>query len=160
MPRNEFEARPEQKHRLLEELGYSAASEPLVRDTAFALARLHPAWQPRQRIASLARFVAGLPYFREPLEDFPRAVEVLRRGGDCDDHTMLMVALAWAIKLPARVLPQAVDELGGAGHYVSIVGEPEAEHPHGTLGTKWWRVETILPDSKVQGMSPWPPMKP
>lgn len=156
MPQNEFEARPEQKHRLLEELGYAAASEPLVRDTAFALAQPWPAWQPERRIAALARFVASLPYYREPLEDFPRAAEVLRRGGDCDDHTMLMVALAWALKLPARVLPQHVDGGGSAGHYVAIVGSPEAESPHGDKSTRWARVETILPGSRHEGVTPWP----
>lgn len=155
-PVNEFEARGEQKHRLLEELGYAAASEQLVRDTAMAACARIPAWQPRERIRALARFVASLPYYREPLEDFPRAAEVLRRGGDCDDQAMLLVALAWAIKLPARVLPQHVDENGAAGHYVAVLGYPEAESPEGTASTRWLRCETILPDSRTQGVTPWP----
>lgn len=80
--RHEFRVLTAQaKTRLLTELGLSAAEEPLLRETAFALVRGIPPSEHRERLRRIQRFVASLPYYREPIEDFPSVTEVLRRGG-------------------------------------------------------------------------------
>lgn len=151
--RHEFRVLTAQaKTRLLTELGLSAAEEPLLRETAFALVRGIPPSEHRERLRRIQRFVASLPYYREPIEDFPSVTEVLRRGGDCDDQALLSVALCWALRYPARAWPARILPDGGwAGHYQIRAGYPEAQSAEGDPGTAWLTWETTLPDSRQSG---------
>lgn len=150
--RHEFRvSTPAQKSALLTELGLAAAEDPLVRETAFALVRGLAPWQHTERLRRIHRFVASLPYYREPVEDFPGVAEVLRRGGDCDDQALLSVALCWALRYPARAWPARVSSDGWPGHYQLRAGIPESEDPDGDSRTDWMTWETTLPSSRTDG---------
>lgn len=152
MGRHEFVVRsPREKSALLTELGLAAAEEPIVRETIFALFRGLSSWQHLERLRRIQRFVAGLPYVREPIEDFPAVAEVLRRGGDCDDQALLGVALCWAARYPAMAWPARPGPEGWAGHYQVRCGWPEAEEPEGDQSTTWLVWETTLPSSRALG---------
>lgn len=143
---------PKAKAELLTELGLAAADEPLVRDTAMALVRGLERWQHVDRLHRIQRFVAALPYYREPTEDFGTAAEILRRGGDCDDQALISVALCWALRYPAMAWPLLGDGDGWPGHFQTHAGYPEAESPEGADRTTWlppW--ETTLSSSRNDG---------
>lgn len=142
---------PRQKSELLTELGLAGAAEPIARETMFALMRGLAPWEHVERLRRVQRFVASLPYFREPVEDFPSVTEILRRGGDCDDQALLAVALCWAARYPARAWPARIGSEGWAGHYQLRAGYPEAEAPEGDDRTEWLTWETTLPSSRALG---------
>jgi hypothetical protein len=72
----------------------------IVAEARRALAGAGPA---RQRADRLVRHVHAL-LRKKPTVSLPSALEVLRTGvGDCNEHTALLVALARAAGLPARV---------------------------------------------------------
>lgn len=133
----------ESKTRLIWELGLDGASHPLVRATATGLVRGAPRFDHIERVTRLHRFVRdSVPYHREPIEMLHPAAFVLMNGGDCDDHAILMVALAWAVKYPAIV--EAINP-ENPSHYTMRVGTPPAETPFGDARTRWWSVETTVP---------------
>ncbi|MET0553516.1 MAG: transglutaminase domain-containing protein [Vicinamibacteria bacterium] len=68
---------------------------------------------PRQRAERLVRHVNEL-LEKKPTVSLPSALEVLRtRVGDCNEHTVLFVALARASGLPARIAVGLVYQRGG-----------------------------------------------
>lgn len=142
---------PTAKTRMLERMAYDGAREPLVRQTAMLLARRWKSWQHEERLRSLCRFVSSIPYIREEIERFQAPSVTLTQGGDCDDHTITLLALAWSLRYPGRarmVYPQAE---GWPGHYQPILGYPEASEPQGDERTMWIPCETILPASRAHG---------
>jgi transglutaminase-like putative cysteine protease len=89
---------------------------------------------PRERAQLLLRHVYGL-IDKRPTVSLPSAAEVLRtRVGDCNEHTVLYVALARAAGVPARVAVGLV-YLAGAFHYHAWA-EVYLEGPRGR--GVWW----------------------
>jgi transglutaminase-like putative cysteine protease len=71
---------------------------------------------PRQRAERLVRYIHALVE-KKPTVSLPSALEVLRtRIGDCNEHTVLYVAMARALGLPARIAVGLV-YLRGAFYY-------------------------------------------
>lgn len=132
------------KTELIRQYALLGSTEPLVRQTAVSLVNTAPRFGHVERVSRLHRFVRdSVPYHREPVEMIHRATHVLTHGGDCDDHVLLLCALAWALRYPFIVDPVG-DPLGPA-HYSTRLGVPTAEEPHGDPGTEWFQVETTLP---------------
>lgn len=86
------------------------------------------------RAEALQRWVQDhIGFVDEPIEAYPSALAVLVDGaGDCDDHAILMVALAHAIGLPTSA--EAFFWPSGDGHAAMIVG----------CGGSWLWCETTI----------------
>ena len=84
------------------------APEPLIESDdpeirAEAAKAVRTATSPRDRAEALTRYVNGL-LEKKPTISIPSAREVLRtRVGDCNEHTVLYVAMARALGIPARI---------------------------------------------------------
>lgn len=124
--------------------------EPLIRDTAVALMRGLPLErgatpeQHRERVQRLHAFVRdSVPYHGEAVEIIQAATMTLRDGGDCDDHSVLLCALAWALRYPFAIIPTG-DPLDPY-HYTTALGYPPADTPSGTAETHWLTAETTIP---------------
>lgn len=131
------------KTQLLWEMAVDGATHPLVRDVATSIVRTAPRFDHVERVKRLHRFVRdSVPYHREPIEMLHPAAFVLMNGGDCDDHAILMGALAWAVKYPFIV--EALNP-ENPSHYTMRVGTPPAETPYGNAKTEWWPAETTVP---------------
>ncbi len=82
--------------------------EPLIESdapeiVAEALKAIGDASEARAKAERLTRYVAAL-LEKKPTVSLPSALEVLRtRVGDCNEHTVLFVAMARAAGLPARI---------------------------------------------------------
>jgi hypothetical protein len=130
------------KTRMLYQLALRGALDPLIRDTATRLASSTSS--DLERLRRIHRFVRdGVPYFREPIEMFAPPAFTLRHGGDCDDHTSLIGALAWALRYPF-----AVEDVGNPRdpeHYTARIGYPAHDSPAGDARTRWIPIETTLP---------------
>lgn len=133
------------KTKLIRELAIaSAQNEPMVRELAAALVRSVPRYQHVERLRRLHRFVVtSVDYHREPIEMLHPASITLREGGDCDDHTIALGALAWSMKYPFRIVPHG--DPSNPDHYTIDLGFPEAEWPEGDERTNWIRAETSIP---------------
>jgi hypothetical protein len=132
----------EQKTRVLYQIALAGAFEPLVRDTATALARSTSS--DLERLRRIHRFVRdGVAYFREPVEMFATPTHTLRNGGDCDDHVSLVLALCWALRYPIAVEP--VGNPLAPSHYTGRAGYPAHDSPAGDARTRWISLETTIP---------------
>ncbi len=121
--------------------------EPLIRQTAVRLVRGLPRDAHAERIARIHRFVRdNVEYHREPVEMFHYPTHTLLEGGDCDDHVMLVCAMAWSLKYPWRIIPVGNPE--GPRHYTCQVGYPQSETPRGDSSTRWVNTETTI-DAKT-----------
>lgn len=130
------------KTRLLLQTAIQGALDPLVRDVATKLAA--STTSDVERLRRIHRFVRdGVPYFREPIEMFAEPGHTLRHGGDCDDHTSLIGALAWALRYPFAV--EDVGDPRDPEHYTARVGYPAHDSPTGDRHTRWIPIETTLP---------------
>lgn len=133
-----------EKTAFLRSLVYAGAIEPLVRDTAVGLmAGVHrdDHWE---RLVRLHRFVRdAVEYHREPIEMFHTPTETLLRGGDCDDHVLLLCSLAWSLRYPFDVVPYegTWDE---PAHYTCRLGQPPNDSPTGDADTRWSDFETTI----------------
>lgn len=93
-----------------------------------------------ERIARLHRFVRdSIDYHREPIEMFQHARTTLEEGGDCDDLTILLGAMAWSLRYPWAVEP--VGDPNDPAHYSLALGWPAADEPHGNARTHWLQTE-------------------
>lgn len=120
------------------------ALEPLPRQTAVRLVAGAPRFDHRVRVERLHRFVRdSVPYVREAVETLQSATLTLTEGGDCDDHVILLCALAWSIRYPFIVEP--VGPANSPDHYTTRLGIPPAQEPHGDPETSWFAVETTVP---------------
>ena len=129
---------------LLREQALRGAIEPMVRQAAVNVVNTAPRFAHRERLERLHRFVRdSVPYHREPVEIFQSATRTLLEGGDCDDHVILLAALAWSLRYPFIVDP--VGNPFGPGHYSIRLGMPPAEEPTGDAETEWFQCETTLP---------------
>lgn len=118
--------------------------EPLVRQTAVRLVSSAPRFDHSERVRRLHRFVRdSVPYMREAVETLQSATLTLEEGGDCDDHCILLCALAWSVRYPFIVEP--VGPASSPDHYSTRLGIPPAENPHGDKETRWFQAETTLP---------------
>ena len=103
------------------EAGRYLLPEPLVESDdpairAEAARAVGPARTPREKTERLVRHVHAI-IEKRPTMSLPSATEVLRtRVGDCNEHTVLFVALARAAGVPARTAVGLV-YLYGAFHY-------------------------------------------
>jgi len=103
------------------EVGRALAPEPFVESdapeiVAEATRAVGGATAPRTIAERLTRHVAAL-LEKKPTLSLPSALEVLRtRVGDCNEHTVLFVALARAAQLPARIAVGLV-HVHGAFYY-------------------------------------------
>lgn len=130
------------KTRVLFQTAIHGALDPLVRDVATKLAASTSS--DLERLKRIHRFVRdGVPYFREPIEMFAPPAYTLRHGGDCDDHTSLIGALAWALRYPFAV--EDVGDPRNPEHYTARIGYPANDHPTGDTRTRWIPIETTLP---------------
>jgi hypothetical protein len=141
----ELEGGGQEKTRLLTELAlHGAQFEPLVRDTAIALVRGLPNQDHRGRLRRLHEFVRdSVPYHREPVEMLHPATYTILHGGDCDDHTIALGALAWSLRYPFRI--EAVGDPANPYHYTIALGYPPGELPGGDGDTRWLYAETTVP---------------
>jgi transglutaminase-like putative cysteine protease len=102
------------------------SDDPAIRDEAARV--VGTLSDPRARAERLLRHVNAI-IEKRPTMSLPSATEVLRtRVGDCNEHTVLFVALARAAHLPARIAVGLV-YLYGAFHYhawaeVYLAGPP------------------------------------
>lgn len=124
-------------------LAVEGAEHPWVRRVAVDLVRSLPRDAHRERVERLFRFVqSSVPYHREPVELLHPAAVVLAEGGDCDDHSILLGALAWALRYPFRVVAHGHPD--GPAHYSADLGTPPAEAPEGDAATVWRHFETTI----------------
>ena len=133
----------EQKTELIRQLAiFGAIHETLVRETAIALVRGLPRSAHYARIERLHQFVRdSIDYVREPVEMLHPATVTLAMGaGDCDDHVILLGALAWSIKYPFIV--EAIGDQSNPHHYTMAIGYPQTEEPTGDADTTWIATET------------------
>lgn len=123
---------------------HGATFEPLIRDTAVALMRGLPRSAHAERVQRLHEFVRdSVGYHREPIEMLHPATYTLLRGADCDDHVILLGALAWALRYPFVIEP-----IGGEldpSHYTIALGYPPSDFPYGDASTVWQWAETTTP---------------
>lgn len=125
------------------ELAYRGALDAAVRQTAVAIVKGLPRDAHRDRIERLHRFVRdSVPYHRESIETFQPAIVTLTDGGDCDDHAILLSALAWSIRYPFVIEP--VGEPADPDHYSTKLGYPPGDSPHGDARTTWLQCETTI----------------
>lgn len=87
------------------------------RDPAFIVSARTIAHDSKNPAVGLFRIVAwcrsNIGYTRESVETFQDPRLTLRtRSGDCDDHSCLVVAMALAVGIPARLATIAIE-----GHY-------------------------------------------
>lgn len=142
-----------QKTDLLKQRAFNGALSPTVREAAVRLVRGVPASDHLERLTRLHRFVSAHNYVREPIERFQTPAETLRVGvGDCDDLVALLIALAWSLKYPGRVVPQ--HDAAAPGHYTAFVGYPEAETPEGTGQDLHWVAAETTPVGRSYRMLP------
>jgi hypothetical protein len=119
------------------------AAHPFVRRVAVDLVRSCPRDAHLDRVERFHRFVRdAVPYHREPIEMLHPAAQVLMEGGDCDDHVILLCALAWSLRYPIHV--EAVGHPDGPGHYTCRIGTPPADEPEGDASTTWRSYETTI----------------
>lgn len=133
----------QQKTELIRQLAiYGAIHETAIRETAIALVRGLPRSAHFRRIERLHQFVRdSIDYVREPVEMLhPASVTLAEGAGDCDDHVILLGALAWSIKYPFIV--EAVGDPGNPYHYTAAIGFPQSEEPTGDASTTWVPTET------------------
>jgi transglutaminase-like putative cysteine protease len=105
-----------------------------VQALAGAFRRAYPEatdWELTERVMRWVQ--AAVPYVRERGERFQSAAYTRRKGGDCDDHARLVVALLKALGIRARVgvLPED--------------GEPRHAAAEAHLAGAWRWVETTIP---------------
>jgi len=132
----------ERKTAFLNELAVKHATDMLIREIATELVRGEP--RDRERLTRLHRFVRdSVAYYREPVEMIQEPATTLEHGGDCDDHALLLCALAWALKYPFYVEPYPNAE--SPDHYTVQLGYPCSEQPHGDRHTRWNSYETTIP---------------
>lgn len=117
------------------------ALDPVVRELAIRLVQGER--DDERRLERLWRFVSRIPYFREPIEIFAPARSTLYQGGDCDDHTIALCALAWSLRYPWAVEPHG--DPSNPIHYSARLGWPAATEPHGDTSTRWIACETTIP---------------
>lgn len=139
----EFVADGFEKTRIIEAMGEVGALDPMIRDTAVELVRTAGKGDHIERLKRIHRFVRdSVPYHREPIEMLHPAGLVLTDGGDCDDHAILIRALAWALKYPSIVEPYG--NPAAPIHYTMRIGFPESETIHGDPDTIWIPCETTI----------------
>lgn len=120
------------------------AAEPLLESDApeiiaEAQAAIRGASDQREQAERLVRHVNAL-LDKKPTVSIPSAKEVLRtKIGDCNEHTALLVAMARAIGIPARIAVGLV-YLNGAFFYHAW---PEV-YLHGPAGAQWLPVDPTL----------------
>lgn len=132
-----------EKTQLAYELVYRSAIDPAVRMVAVALVKTAPRDDHRERLARLHRFVRdSVDYHREAIETFQPPAVTLEEGGDCDDHVILLGALAWSIRYPFILEP--VGPLEDPDHYTIRLGYPPSDSPHGDKHTIWLQCETTI----------------
>lgn len=132
-----------EKTRLLETRIMEGAVEPLVRSVAVELVRTLPRNDHIGRLERLHRFVRNaVDYHRESVEQFQRPSITLEQGGDCDDLSALLGALAWSLRYPWALEP--VGDPMDPEHYSLLLGWPASNEPHGDAGTHWVNTETSL----------------
>jgi len=128
---------------------HGATFEPLVRDTAVALMRGLPllrgaADEHVPRLRRLQEFVRdSVPYHGEAIEILQAASNTLEHGGDCDDHVILLGALAWSMRYPFAII--ATGDPADPYHYTIALGYPPGDHPSGSSDTLWLAAETTIP---------------
>jgi len=128
------------KTRLLEQRILEGALDPAVRDIACRLVQSAPQGAHLERLERLHRFVRDSPsYQREAVELFQPARLTLEQGGDCDDLTILLGSLGWALRYPFAVEP--VGDPLDPRHYSLSLGWPEADDPIGDARTNWVNTE-------------------
>lgn len=133
----------EAKTELIRQLAvHGAVHETAIRETAIALVRGLPRSAHFERIERLHQFVRdSIDYVREPVEMLHPATVTLNMGaGDCDDHVILLGALAWSIKYPFIIEP--VGDAGNPYHYTAAIGFPQTDEPTGDEATTWVPTET------------------
>jgi len=124
--------------------GRYLAAEPLLESDApeiiaEAQAAIRGATNPRAQAERLVRHVNAL-LDKKPTVSIPSAKEVLRtKIGDCNEHTALLVAMARAIGIPARIAVGLV-YLNGAFFYHAW---PEV-YLRGPGGAQWLPVDPTL----------------
>lgn len=129
---------------LLRQMVITGSSEPLVRHTAGVIVANVSNTDHLERLRRLHRFVRdSVPYLRETVEMFAPATYTLEHGGDCDDHVILLAALAWSLRYPWIVEP--VGDPSGPEHYSLRLGAPPSLNPWGDAKTTWWQTETTVP---------------
>lgn len=123
-----------------------AEREPLVRATAIRLVYGLGRTDHIARLRRLHEFVRdSIDYVGEPIEMLHSASVTLHLGaGDCDDHAILLGALAWSLKYPFAVRPIAQDP-EYPEHYSMAIGYPQSHDPLGSADTRWIDVETTIP---------------
>lgn len=129
---------------------HGATFEPLVRQTAVALMSGLPLVRgstPAQHVERLERLHAfvrdSVPYQNEPVEMFQPPTVTLTEGGDCDDHVILLGALAWSLRYPFAIEPSG--DPADPFHYTIALGYPPADLPSGDASTTWLAAETTIP---------------
>lgn len=111
----------EAKTELLRERIFEGALHPLVRDTAVRLVQMCDRNDHAERVARLHRFARDwVDYHQESVELFQHAAHTLEHGGDCDDLTILLGALAWTLRYPWIVVPHGDPQ--DPVHYSLFIG--------------------------------------
>lgn len=130
----------EEKTALLRDRILDGALHPAVREVAVMLVKMCDRNDHHERLARLHRFVRdAVDYHQESVELFQHPAYTLEHGGDCDDLTALLGALAWTLRYPWLVEPYG-DPLDPR-HYALDLGWPTAELPHGDAHTVWIHTE-------------------
>jgi transglutaminase-like putative cysteine protease len=130
--------RPPDLDSFLQPEPFVESDSPAIRAAALEAAR--PADPAAVRAERLVRHVHALVEKR-PTLSLPSALEVLRsRVGDCNEHTVLYVALARALGLPSRIAVGLV-QLRGAFYYHAW---PEVWVDEGKDGGRWLSVDPTL----------------
>jgi hypothetical protein len=107
---------------LIEEMGYKYAQNREVQDTVLkAISGAGSAAD--DQLKAWEKFLESLPYRREAGEILRKPTETIKHGGDCDDLTVLAIAGARAIGLPALAEVVADSKLNGF-HVRALVGLP------------------------------------
>ena len=82
------------------------------------------------QVAAWEEFCEGLPYFREPGEVIANPMETAKRGGDCDDLTVLLLAGYYCLGIEEAKAQILADDKGNGYHIralcpIPLVGKPE-----------------------------------
>lgn len=69
-----------------------------------------------EQVAAVEAYVVGLPYRREPADVLRPVTQTATDGGDCDDLTLLCLAMLRALSLPCT--PQLMATADGNGFHI------------------------------------------
>jgi hypothetical protein len=85
-----------------------------------------------EQLYAWEKFLEGLPYRREPGEILRNPIQTAKYGGDCDDLTILAIAGAKALGLPAQAEVVADSHQNGF-HVRAVVGLPPLNPKEGII---------------------------